>query len=269
MQTFIGVSVELLRISPLVIAFFRSKIGPNLTYDESSRPFMGFLRPLNDPSEFDHSSVAADNVFFFMVLFVYTAMAPLVNWCLAFCFVLMNISYRYQFVCNYPTKPDSGGRMWLSLIGIVKIATIVAQLTLLGLLALKKSVAGVALMIPLLIVNLLFNNYISQQHRRIADFLPSQVCMKVDRKHVRAGREDYSFLVDEYKQPAMKEKEEVYPGNMSVSREIQHGKSKFATPPGSVADIEEQSRDQANFSLKYSTVGDSQPIPTGVGKDGF
>ena len=95
-STFIGLAVELLRIAPFVKAVGRRlPIFPNLTEEERSRSVFGFFRPLNDPLDFSYPEIGANNVLYFMVLFVYTAMAPLVNWFLAFCFVLMNSAYRY------------------------------------------------------------------------------------------------------------------------------------------------------------------------------
>jgi len=98
-STFIGLSVELLKVMPFVKALCRRlPIFPNLTKEERSRTLFGFFRPLNDPLDFQHPEVGSNNVLYMMVLFVYTAMAPLVNWFLAFCFFLMNSAYRYQ-VC--------------------------------------------------------------------------------------------------------------------------------------------------------------------------
>jgi hypothetical protein len=214
-------------------------IGPNLTEKEQSRTYMGFLSPLNDPPDFSHPEVASNNVLYFFVLFVYTAMAPLVNWFLAFCFILLGSFYRYQFFCNYRTKPDSGGRMWLSFMTIVQVATIVAQLTLFGFLASNEAALAIPLLVPLLIINLLFNWYIGQKHRYAANFLPSADCMKIDRKKYATGLEDFSFLIDEFKQNALKAKAEVLPENLSAQREIEFGNDRYATPPGSEADIEE------------------------------
>ena len=96
MSTFIGLATELLKISPFIKAALRRlPIFPNLTKEERSRTVFGFFRPLNDPLDFQHPEVGSNNILYFMVLFVYTAMAPLVNWFLAFCFVLMNSAYRY------------------------------------------------------------------------------------------------------------------------------------------------------------------------------
>jgi hypothetical protein len=51
-------------------------------------------------------------------------------------------------------------------------------------------------MIPLLIANFLFNEYIRQQHYRVATYLPSRQCMKTD---VQNGPDfDLNFVKDAY-----------------------------------------------------------------------
>lgn len=50
---------------------------------------------------------------------------------------------------------------------------------------------------------------------------------------------DFSFLIDAYKQPALKAEAEVLPDNLSVSREVEHGNDAYGTPPGSIGDLEE------------------------------
>ena len=48
-------------------------------------------------------------------LLVYATIAPLVTYFLSVFFLLLNVSYRHQFVYIYPTFPDSGGRLWSNL----------------------------------------------------------------------------------------------------------------------------------------------------------
>eukprot|EP00544_Gedaniella_sp_CCMP2646_P013557 CAMPEP_0202490390 /NCGR_PEP_ID=MMETSP1361-20130828/7807_1 /ASSEMBLY_ACC=CAM_ASM_000849 /TAXON_ID=210615 /ORGANISM="Staurosira complex sp., Strain CCMP2646" /LENGTH=954 /DNA_ID=CAMNT_0049120269 /DNA_START=50 /DNA_END=2914 /DNA_ORIENTATION=- len=248
-STFIGLSTELLRVSPFAIALGRSLIGPNLTEAERQRTIFGFLRPLSDPLDFQHPEVGSNNALYFMVLFVYTAMAPLVNWFLAFCFLLMNSAYRYQFFCNYPQKPDSGGQMWISFIKIAQYSLIVAQITLFGFLALKRTAIAIPLLVPLLVINILFQWYVNQKHDQVATFLPSRESMLIDRKNNAEGPMDFSFLKDEYKQPQLKAKGEVLPENLTISREVAHGNDTYKTPPGSEADIEDLQEDEARASL--------------------
>ena len=88
-STAVGVALmEALRVVPLVLAFVRGRIGPNLTEKERNTAFLG-IRPLADPIEFPHAVVFSQAVLYFMVLFVYSVVAPITNYILGFCFLFM------------------------------------------------------------------------------------------------------------------------------------------------------------------------------------
>lgn len=73
-----------------------------------------------------------------------------------------------------------------------------------GFLSLKKATIAVPLMIPLPIINFLFNEYIRQQHYRVAMYLPSRQCIKAD---VQNGSDfDLSFVRDAYVQDELRTK---------------------------------------------------------------
>lgn len=64
----------------------------------------------------------------------------------------------------------------------------------------------------LIVVTMLFNGYIRQEHFRVADVLPSNECLKMD---LRRGLEemDTGFLVGAYLQDEMQDKE-LFPEDM-------------------------------------------------------
>lgn len=108
---------ELLRVGPLILSSIRSCVGPRLTERERSKRFL-FLRPLADPSEFEHADLLSQLVLYFTVELVYAVIAPLTSFVLGFCFLIMFISYRHQFIFIYPKKPDSGGKLWVRFIRV-------------------------------------------------------------------------------------------------------------------------------------------------------
>jgi hypothetical protein len=114
-NTFFGLSVELLRVIPLFMAWIRHRVGPNVTKNERNMVYMG-IHPLSNPAEFRHAEVFGQAILYFMVFFVYSTMAPITTFFLAFCFLLAGIGYRNQFFYNYPTTPDSGGKLWSNFI---------------------------------------------------------------------------------------------------------------------------------------------------------
>ena len=151
----------------------------------------------------------------FIVMLVYAVIAPLTVFIQAFCFLLLLISYRHQFVYIYSANPDSGGKVWTNFIKILMTCMLIAQFTIVGLMALKKSVIAFPLMIPLIVVTVLFNAYIRQQHFRTAEFLPSRECLKED---LRNGPDfDLSFTKGAYLQEELRHKRK-FPENLSDPR---------------------------------------------------
>ena len=206
-STVVGLSTELLRVVPLIQAFFRKCFGPNLTDKERNSVFWLF-RPLADPYYTRFGVVFGADVLYFMVLFVYTTLAPLVNFFLALCFLLMGSAYRYQFIANYPKDPDSGGVLFYGFVQLVQSCMVIAQVTILGFLALKKAVAAMPLMMPLVVITLLFNLYTRQQHYRVGFHVASEECFEMDDME-RLEEEELdlaSLFKNAYLQPALKVK---------------------------------------------------------------
>lgn len=166
-------------------------------------------------------------------------MAPVTNWFLAFCFVIMISGYRYQLAFNYPPTPDSGGQLWIGFISIAQTGMLIGQITLVGYLALKRATVAFPLMVPLVIITVLFNSYIRQRHFAVTQHLPSRAALKRDLLNQERGAMDMGFVSRAYVQPAMQFKEDVYPENYGVAREMESEQIAFMTPPGSEADIAE------------------------------
>jgi hypothetical protein len=205
--TFVGQGLELLRVVPLTLALIRTKIGLNLTKKERSKPVNDYIRPLSDPRPFEHAEVFANLVLYFMVLFVYAIISPIVSYFVAFCFLIMGSGYRYQFIHNYPSTPDSGGKLWSGFICICLAAMIIAQVTLVGLLALKKAAYATPCMVPLIIMTVCFIMHLRVKHFRVANSLPTVDCMKLDRAN---GRLHFEFVQGKYLQPSLRARDE-YP----------------------------------------------------------
>jgi calcium permeable stress-gated cation channel len=232
-DTCISMGVELLRVVPLVMALIRRFVGPRLTQKERKTTWMG-IRPLNDPSTFSHAEVLASTVLYYTVFFVYATLAPITTWFMLLCFSFMTVGYRHQFVYIYPTFPDSGGKLWVAFFKLLPSLMIMAQVTLVGVLALSKSAVASAMMIPLLIITILFTVYINQQHFAMTEHLPAKDALMADLRYTAEREMDYDFLKDKYIQPELRERE-VWPENFTVEREIENGCLEFRTPPGSEA----------------------------------
>jgi len=149
-STTTSAGMELLRVVAVVTAALRRCIGPRLTKKERSKAYMG-LRPLSDPKEFEHADFTSQLVLYFMCLFVFTVISPMMPIITAFCFLFMGSMFRHQFIYIYGKLPDSGGKLWQNFIQIMLTCMLVAQITIFGLLGLKKAVKQLPLYIPLLV----------------------------------------------------------------------------------------------------------------------
>ncbi|CAB9502871.1 CSC1-like protein [Seminavis robusta] len=197
----VTMGLELLRVAPLALAFVRRFVGPNLTEEERTKRWK-FLSPLEDPREFEHANVSGSVVLYFMVFFVYACLAPISSFFLFGMFLLMESGYRYQFMHNYPPTPDSGGKHWIGFFHILQACMIVAQLTLVGFLVLKRSFFGIPFMTPLLGFTILFIYYLNTYQLRVAKYLPTGQCIAIDKVN-RVS--DFDFVKGGYLQPCLRE----------------------------------------------------------------
>lgn len=84
-----------------------------------------------------------------------------------------------------------------------------------GFLGIKKSALATPLMVPLVVITVLFNAYIREQHFRVAEFLPSRDCLKMDERNRETF--DLSFLDKAYLQDELREKQRL-PESLTVDR---------------------------------------------------
>jgi len=194
-------SFELLRVIPIIFAAVRGCVGPRLTEKERSKRHWGFLRPLSDPLFFQQAFFASQIILFYVILMVYCPLYPLAPLVTAICFQVMGSVCRHQFIYIYPTKPDSGGKFLVNFVQFILLAMFLAQLTIVGMLALNKAPTQVALYIPLLCITVLFILYMQQLHFRVARYLPTHACLEEDL--ARGENPDLSFLHGTYIQPAL------------------------------------------------------------------
>jgi hypothetical protein len=125
----------------------------------------------------------------------------------------------------YPKGPNSGGKIFLSFLNFVCLILVVAEITVLALLGIKKSPIAAALMLPLLIVTIFFVAYIKQKHLSQPEYLPARRCIIADFENEEHGQLDDSFLYRAYTHPDLKTDKEALPDNMTVAGSRDEGLS--------------------------------------------
>jgi hypothetical protein len=98
-KLFTGLPWELLGTFRIATARIRDRFGPSLSEKERQSPWL-LWRPLGDPDPFLTylAPIAAWTVFYFMIFFVYSTIAPLTTFFMGFCFLFLRSGYRHQFI---------------------------------------------------------------------------------------------------------------------------------------------------------------------------
>lgn len=210
-------SMEMLRVYPLTVALLRRCFGPNASEKERDQVWW-LLHPLSEPPEFWHAETFAQLVVFYMVFFVYSTISPVTCFFLLLCFVLTEAGYRYQFIHNYPRSFDTGGQIWKHFIGFILAIMIIAQFSLVGLLALKKSQYASPGVLPILAITGLFIFFINNKHGTVAKHLPTRNCILRDSENNAEREMDMKFVKGEYLQPSLQNKTDLTSKGLSVPR---------------------------------------------------
>jgi Calcium-dependent channel, 7TM region, putative phosphate len=201
-STTVGTLNELFRVVPIFYSIVRAHIGRRLTEKERNEK-VGMFRALSNVDKCYYSRLHSAYLLYFIVLYVYTTISPLVNWfCLIF-FCFVGSVYRHQFVYNYPKTPDSGGKIWLQFMEILLACMVIALLTIGGFLGLKKATIALPLLIPLLGATIYFIIYVRRHHFLPGRFLATSSCIAQDAANKDRGA-NYNEFSDEYKQPMLK-----------------------------------------------------------------
>ena len=201
-QYFVGLGLELARPVPCAIAAVRRAAGPGLTPKERDSPWLG-LSPLSAPGELGHPALLSDVALMFVILFTYAALSPVTCFVMAFCFGASAVAYRNQCAFVYDPRGDGGGLLWPPAMRAVLVCTIIGELIVLAVLALKEGAGQAPLMAPLPVATVLFYRYLEQRHYLAAARLPLADCVRADRGRRPGGG---SFARGQYAQPALRQR---------------------------------------------------------------
>ena len=90
---------------------------------------------------------------------------------------------------------------------VLLASMLIGELTLIGLLGLKKAVYSVPALAPLVAITVLYMAMVCPKRLQVASNLPAQACAELDR---RDADESLEFLRGAYVQPALKDRK-LYP----------------------------------------------------------
>ncbi|KAL4171768.1 hypothetical protein KRP22_009857 [Phytophthora ramorum] len=206
-QTGLGLVLELLRVVPLVLSALFALLAPKYTRRERNSPWLG-LRDIAQTDPFDPTNPLADCFLVLLVTLTFAPIAPLVCYFTWFFFFVAEIVYRRQVLCIYQPMCFALGAYWPRMFKFCIIALVVAQLTLIGILSLKKAATPVILVAILIVIVLLFNYHVLTLYPPVAKYLPLTDCVRLDsaRGHRDPTAPTFFFLDNVYRQPAMSQR---------------------------------------------------------------
>ncbi|CEG35776.1 hypothetical protein L914_11304 [Plasmopara halstedii] len=208
-QTGLGLILELLRVVPLVWSALFALLAPKHTRRERNSSWMG-LRNISKTDPFDPTNSLADCFLVLLVTLTFAPIAPLVCYFTWLFFFMAEIVYRRQILYVYKPTCFALGAYWPRLFKFCIIALVVAQLTLIGILSLKKAAIPSIMITVLIIIVLLFSYHVLSLYPIVAKFLPLMECQPAfhQRTPIRA---DYRMLANNYSDKIALTSPEVYP----------------------------------------------------------
>ena len=160
------------------------------------------LSPLSVPSQLALPALLSDAALMFVILLTYAVLSPVTCFVMAFCFGASAVAYRSQCAFVYDPRGDGGGLLRPPAMRAVLACTVIGELIVLAVLALKEGKGQAPLMVPLPIATILLYRYLEQRHYRAAAHLPLADCVRADRAHRADG--GGSVARGAYAQPALR-----------------------------------------------------------------
>ncbi|KAI9980331.1 hypothetical protein PInf_026411 [Phytophthora infestans] len=206
-QTGLGLVLELLRVVPLILSALYALLAPKHTRRERNSPWLG-LRDIAQTNPFDPTNSLADSFLVLLVTLTFAPIAPLVCYFTWVFFFVAEIVYRRQVLCVYKPTCFALGAYWPRMFKFCIIALVVAQLTLIGILSLKKAATPSIFIVALIVIVLLFNYHVLTLYPPVAKYLPLTDCVRLD---TARGLRDptapkFFFLDNVYRQPALNQR---------------------------------------------------------------
>ncbi|OQS02088.1 hypothetical protein THRCLA_05512 [Thraustotheca clavata] len=200
-QTGLSMSLQLLRVMPIIFGVIYRILAPQLTPREKKTPWFGFA-PMSATGKFDITTSLAQIFLMFLVILTFAPLAPLLCYMGGIFFAVSEIVYRRLIWCVYLPNVRSTGVYWPQLYMYLITALGISQITLIGLLSLKEAPSQVLVALILPALTALFNWYMRALYPPVSEYLPIATCVELDA--FRAKTDQVPDIDSNlYKQPAM------------------------------------------------------------------
>ncbi|KAL7690297.1 putative calcium-dependent channel, 7TM region phosphate [Plasmopara halstedii] len=225
----LNLTLELLRVTPIVKAAIYQVFAPKLTPRERASPWFG-LTSLSNPGDFSASDQVSEYFLVLMLVLVFCAIAPILNYFALVYLILSDFVYRWAVICVYEPSTQTSGTFFPSLYRFIVGALIFSQIIMASVLATKQVALPATLSIILPFLTLAFHLFVSSRYPRIALNLPLDQAVIIDSRRSRQLNDLEHVLENVYLQPALLEREPLepdYQGLMSDPNE----QNQLASPP--------------------------------------
>uniref|UniRef100_A0ACD5X6Z7 Uncharacterized protein n=1 Tax=Avena sativa TaxID=4498 RepID=A0ACD5X6Z7_AVESA len=172
----------------------------NLVYNFFRKSICGYHDEPTGVYSFPYHTEVPKILFFNLLGFAFSIMAPLILPFLLVYFCLGYLVYRNQILNVYYPKYEMGGKLWPIMHNTMVFSLVLTQTIALGVFSIKNSPVASGFTILLLIGTLLFNEYCRQRFSRIFNSFSAQDLIELDREDEQSGRmqEIHEHLLDAY-----------------------------------------------------------------------
>ncbi|RLN46638.1 hypothetical protein BBJ29_008752 [Phytophthora kernoviae] len=247
-RTGLNLTLVLLRVTPIIKAAIYHYVAPKLTPRERTTPWFG-LNSLAYPGDFSASDLVSEYYLVLMLVLVFCAIAPILNYFALVYLLLSDLVYRWAVMCVHDPSTQTAGTFFPSLYRFIIGALMFSQIIMASVLATKQVALPATFSIILPFITFAFHVFVSSRYPKIALYLPLDKAVIVDSRRSRQMDDLESVLEDTYLQPAMLERGPLEPDYQGLTSDP-NTENQLASPPPVEKDSF-RSQDKQIFSPKH------------------
>ncbi|GMF11831.1 unnamed protein product [Phytophthora lilii] len=228
-KTGLNLTLILLRVTPIVKAAIYQVFAPKLTPRERASPWFG-LNSLAHPGDFGASDQVSEYYLVLMLVLVFCAIAPILNYFAIVYLVLSDFVYRWAVLCVHDPSTQTAGTFFPSLYRFIIGALMFSQIIMASVLATKQVALPATFSIILPFITLAFHLFVASRYPKIALNLPLDQAVMIDSRRSRQMEDLERVLENVYMQPAMLERDPLEPDYQGLTSDP-NPENQLASPP--------------------------------------